>query len=95
MSPKKAKRPALAIIVRGGVVQSVVSNRPDAFVPMIGDVVVIDYDYADGQVVIDRCGREDAALVYREPIQRSDVDVDEVVRELKRVEAEEGKRRSG
>lgn len=81
---KKTPRPTLAVIVRGGGVQSIVSDRPDLLESVFQDVIVLDYDYADGQIVIDQQGREDMALVSRETIQRSYLDLAEVIRELKR-----------
>lgn len=68
----RADAPVLAIIIEGGMVSDIVSNRPEFFADV--DVLTIDYD-GDGMAVRQRDGTFSQAEVSDCPVDRAAIDL--------------------
>lgn len=70
------KKPRLAIIMDGGLVQAIVSNQPTAF--DFCDVIVIDYDVEGSQEVPQSNGTTQPAILSHWVVAPSDLNLEDI-----------------
>ncbi len=75
------KKPTIAIILEGGVVQDVVSDEPKAASSLIEDIIIIDYDAKgpDSNATVRQDDGSDAeAWVYSSYISKARIGIDDI-----------------